>query len=340
MKNLKIALISSFFSAFLILFVFQFSSCDDGVVNDENKPDNLTYYQPFKANSPFYNPIPINPEIDANSVEMVKSLIEQKNSQGFVLVVKEWTTPVYFADANSPLQDIKLTASWAPKNYMVGVPIPDYAEPDPSSDGHMVILDTNGGCAYDMWEAKLGSNGWKAGWANAIPLNGDGIFEKGLSCRGSGFELLQGIIWPQELEKGEINHALIFSFDHTRAGGPVSPATESDGTTSGLQSIPEGALVQLNPDLDLSTLNLTDHEKIIAKALQTYGMYCADDGGGISLYAISPLSCKVNPYKGLLPDDPIVYLNKLPVDEFRVLKLGPQSTDEAVLVANSCADFE
>ena len=144
---------------------------------------------------------------------------------------------------------------------------PSSLNPDPEGDGHLVIIDTIGGCVYDFWKARFSNGKWKAAWGNAIPLASNGIFPNGLSARGSGFELLQGLIWPDELSNGVIEHALIFSYDHTRAGGPVPPATESDGTTSGIDAIPEGALVQLNPALDLNSLGLTPMEKIIAKAL-------------------------------------------------------------------------
>ena len=302
------------------------------------KPDDLTYFEAFKDNSLFYDSITASATVDPNSSAMVGSLVDQAN-QGFVISVKEWTTTVFFADASSPKQDVKLTASWAPKKKLLNVPIPDYAEPDPEGDGHMVIIDEAGGCAYDFWQMKY-SGGWKASWGNAVPLDGDGIFPQGMSARGSGFELLQGMIWPQELEAGEINHALIFSYDHTKAGGPVSPATESDATGTDAWCIPEGALVRLNPTLDLSTLGLNGYEMTIAKCLQKYGMYCADDGGGISLYAINPLSCKNNPYAGIWGDETYIDMNSLPVDQFQVMTLPAQNETEATVVSNSCADYK
>ncbi|MCF8226571.1 MAG: hypothetical protein K9J30_11900 [Bacteroidales bacterium] len=320
----------------LIVFVF-FAGCEEEVPDD--KPESLKYYEPFKGASPFFSKIPDGAEVDPNSEVMVTSLTEQAE-QAFLIAVKEWTVPVYYADASTPRHEVSLTSSWAPKNRLVNVPIPDYAEPDPSADGHMVIVDEAGGCIYDFWEMRFSAGSWKAGWGNAIPSDSDGIFEKGLSARGSGFELMQGVIWPQELEAGVIDHALIFSYDHTKAGGPVAPATESDGTTNADFAIPEGALVQLDPELDLSVLDLNEYETVIAKALQDYGMYCADDGGGLSLYAINPISSKNNPYENIWEDQTYVFLEKIPVDRFRVLKLGPQTDNDAVLVENSCAVFE
>lgn len=306
----------------------------------KNKPELLKYYKVFN-NSVFYSKIDSFPNIDPNTSTMVNSLVEEAK-QGFVISTKEWTVPVFYADASTNKYNIRLTAGWAPKKKLLSVPIPSFAEPDPQNDGHMVIIDEANGCVYDFFQMRLSFNGnWTASWANALPLNGDGIFPKGLSARGSGFELLQGVIWPQELEAGVINHALIFSYDYTKSGGPVAPATESDGTSSDAWAIPEGALIQLDPSLDLTTLGLNNYEMTIAKALQEYGMYCADDGGGISLYAVNPISCKTNPYQNIWGDQTLVDLNKIPVNKFRVLMLPPQNSSvQPEIVNNSCADFK
>ena len=325
----------------LIYFILIFSllySCSKHDTDVTTKPGTLDYMELFKSQSPFYNSIPSNAQTDPNSEIMIQGFVEQ-SKQGFVIAVKKWTVAVYNADANTPLHEVKLTAYWAPENKLVNVPIPDYAEPDPSDDGSMVIIDQNNGCIYDFWKMRNTMGKWKAGWGNALPLESNGIFPKGFSARGSGFELLQGVIWPQELEKGEINHALIFSYDYTRSGGFVSPATESDGTSDGIENIPEGALLQLNPDLDLSLLNLNDYELTVAKAMQKYGMYCADDGGGVQLYAINPVSFSKNPYENIWGDKTYVDLSKIPAGQFRVLKLPPQQNGEPELVSNSCAEF-
>ena len=320
---------------FIIMVII--SSCKKQDLSE--KPDTLKYIELFKNSSVFYDSIPKNAIVDPHSPTMVKSLVDQAN-QAFLISVKEWTVPVYFADDNTNKYTVSYTANWRPMDKMKNVPIPDYAEPDPEGDGHMVVIDESMGCIYDFWEMKYRNGKWKAGWGNALPLDGDGIFPNGFSARGSGFELLQGLIWPQELEAGEINHALIFSYDHTKAGGPVSPATESDGTTTDNWAIPEGALVQLDPALDLSSLGLNSYEMIIAKALQNYGMYCADDGGGLSLYAVNPISVKTNPYENIWGNETYIYLDKIPVDKFRVLSLTPQTTPDVKIVDNSCAIFE
>ncbi len=322
------------FSGVIILFLP--AGC--GKRDLSNKPDYLRYSGLFRMQSPFYRKIASHPDIDPASETMVKSLVDQAN-EAFVVAVKKWTVPVYYADASTTLREVKLTASWAPKKAMLDVPIPDFAEADPSDDGSMVVIDEENGCIYDFWRMRYRNGRWKAAWGNALPLASDGIFPKGFSARGSGFELLQGLIWPQELLEGHIDHALIFSYDHTRAGGPVAPATESDGTSSEDWAIPEGALVQLDPELNLDSLGLNSYERIIAKALQEYGMYCADDGGGLQLYAVNPICVKNNPYENIWGDRTFVFLDKIPADRFRILKLPPQNQEEPRLIPNSCVHF-
>ncbi len=308
---------------------------------DKLKPTELKYIQPFKDSSIFYNKIPSNVPIDPNSDKMVEYLVREAQD-GIIIAVKKWTVPVYYADPETCRYDVKLTASWAPAKKLLNVPIPDYAEPDPSDDGHMVIIDTFSQCVYDLWIARKRFGKWKASWANAIPLNSDGIYDHGFSARGSGFSLLQGVIWPHELQQGYIPHALIFSFDYTKAGGPVPPATESDGDTDDPYAIPEGALIQLDPSLNLDSLGLTGYEKVIAKALQEYGMYCADDGIGLQLYAINPISVNSNnyPYNGIWNNETYIYLKKVPVEKFRVIKLPAQYQPTPRLTENECAKFD
>ena len=342
--NFRIVLLGCF-----VVFPLVLTTCDDTSTEDESivpanqslKPDPLTYRRLFSELSPFYNSIPTDAVIDPNSEAMVEGLISQAVDQAFLVVVKEWTSTVFFADASTPRETVSLTQDWAPFGSLKNVPIPEFAEPDPMEDAHMVIVDEINGCVYDFWETRHTTEGWKAGWGNALPLASDGIFPQGMSARGSGFEIMQGLIWPQELEAGLIDHALIFSYDLTRAGGPVTPATESDGESTGSNTIPEGALIRLNPDLDLSLLGLNRYETTIAVCLQTYGMYCADDGGGLSLYAVNPLSVKTNPYENIWGDETYIDMHKIPASEFQVMQMGEQMPDAPIdLVENSCANFQ
>lgn len=328
------------FVLLISLVLIPMTSCKEAEATEVAKPEKLPYIRLYSDSSPFNQKIPTDAEVDPNSDVMLQSLKDAFEEGEFYIALKEWTVPVYFADENTPRYDVKLTANWALADFLKDVPIPDFAEPDPQEDGEMAIIDTSTGCEYDFWQAKKESGKWLASWANAIPYEGDGIYPKGMSCRGAGFALLAGVIWPQELEEGKIEHALHFSYTFPKSGGPVLPATESDGWSDRDDAIPEGARLQLDPNLDLESLNLQPFEKTIAQALQEYGMILGDVGGaGIELEAIHPMSVQNNLYEGILPDDVLVYLSNIPIDRFRVLKLPPQTDPEIDLVPNRCTSW-
>jgi len=281
--------------------------------------------------NPFAQPIEANPALHEDSTAAVEGLRRQFDDQGMGLAVTEWTTPVYLADADTPRRDVALTAPWAPYETLLQAPIPEWAIPDPEDDGHVTVIDTDAGIEYDFWQFCAAEDEVTSSWANLLDLPGDGVFPRGLSARGSGFALTNGVIWPHELEAGRIEHALLFSYDLTMAGGPVEPASQSDGTGSGGDHLPEGARVQLDPSLDVTAMGLEPWQETVALALQEFGMILGDDGGGISLYALHPFSFPDGEavYDGLLDiSSPfLLFPSSFPVESFRVLDWGPQDSD-------------
>lgn len=355
--------------SWMVLLAVILGCGNDTIVSGDGgagKPTSLPSVRLYADSSPLNQKIPADAEIDPNSQQHVNAIVQ--TTQNLVIQVKQFSSPVYFADSSTPRHDVLLTCGpvWELGVTMLkGVPIPDFAEPandvdgadnpvplggcgeDADQDNNMVIIDLNARCEYDFWQARKENGRWVASWGNAISVDGSGAYEKGLSTRGSGFAFLAGVIWPHELKQGEIPHALLFSLpdDLVRGGGPVPPATESDGESSNPDALPEGARVRLDPSVDLNSLNLTPAEHTIAKAMQEYGMFLTDRGGGpvVGLYAVDPRSVQGNPYEGLLPDEDFSVLESIPLDRLQVLKLPPQDPDFALklgLPSNGCAQFQ
>jgi hypothetical protein len=201
----------------------------------------------------------------------------------------------------------------------------------------MVVIDLDTRCEYDFWEAVKSSTGWTASWGNVTTIDGTGWYPGGYSATGSGHAGGAGVIRPEELRAGAIPHALGFSFPLTKAGGPVLPATESDGKSTAANAIPEGARLQLDPSLDLSTLGLSNYEMIIGRALQQYGMFLTTSTGrGVAFPAQNPQSTSV-PYPW--GDQAYVTLPLSLVSRLRVLTLGPQYKPTGYLSGGACATF-
>jgi hypothetical protein len=298
----------------------------------------LRFCRWYSDESPLNTPIPAHPAIDSKSRLMVDRVTESLGD--VVIAVKRWSVPVYYAGSttkryNVPMIDSGLTA--------YGVPIPANARPSApfppdQTDGAMMILDPRSNCEYDFWEARKQADGsWTARGVSRIGANSDGIYDRGASARGSGFALGAGLIRPGELKAGAIRHALVFSLppEYVKGGGPVPPATESDGNSMLTGAIPEGARIQLAPSFNVDSL---EHrwERTIARALQVYGMYLADrGGGGVGLVAQNPQSYAHNPYGW--GDKTYVYLPSSLVSYLRVLKLPAQSRHEIKILPSRCA---
>jgi hypothetical protein len=312
------------------------------VVNTETTAGRL-----FSADSPFNTPIPSGAALDPYSGTMVNSLVQDAINRGAKIAWSSWSVPVYWADASTPRYTVTFDRFYmGGYHYLDKVPIPDQARaasPDTTSksgtDGHMVVIDKSTNCMYDFIEAWKYSDGWRASWANRMYITEDGIFDKGAGTRGSSFANVAGLMTPAEFAAGVIQHALMFASGVNRSGGPVFPATSSDGSHSGTQYIPEGARLRLRADFDLSPY--PKYLQIIGQALKTYGAYGGDNsGGGFNLYAVDANRSDA-PWRGTYPWGSTAYPT-IPLEfikNLEVLKLPSQVASQASPQPHACGTY-
>lgn len=270
--------------------------------------------------------------VDPNSAAMVAGL----SGEQFQMSTGMWTVPVYYADASTPRHNVPITAGWTEFNSLPNVPVPANAKPDPSEDAHLTIIDRSKGCVYDFWGASGSGGNLSAKLGNAMPTDSTGVDPGGLGARASGFSGAAGLITYDDMKRGSIDHALVFAYPKTRSGGPVAPATKSDGQTGGDDAIPQGARLRLDPSINLGSLGLNRYELMIARAMQQYGMILGDTSGGFTIYAQHPQSVPGGSYGGLLPDNTWVDLSKIPTSKLQVMKMGPQRDNASGTVGNRC----
>lgn len=270
--------------------------------------------------NPWNQPVPPGAPADPNSARYIAALRDDRQP---VVSVSQFAVPIFRADADTPRYRIEPTASWAgPELALDGVPIPDGAAPDPADDGHLTVIDDSTGCVYDFYRARPTPEGWTAEWVNATPTDGSGVYPDGLAARASGFSSAAGLIWPEELAAGRIDHALFFAYPLTRKNDLVGQATRTDGRSSDPAALPLGARLVLDPALDLTTLGLDPVRLTIARALQEYGMILADSSHGFTLWAVHPASYPADPYLNTF--GPVEYfgLGSIPFNRMKVLPLG------------------
>jgi hypothetical protein len=268
-------------------------------------------------------PIPASPSIAPNSGAVVSQAFDAYSSNAAVANDDSWGIPVFQASPESTSYDVgcEYYDCWVPFG---PVHIPADAQPNWGSDGHMVVMQP-GGQEMDMWIAQHNGDGWTSGsrWetsaygsaANCARVHGCG------GADVAGFALAAGLVRPEEIAQGHIDHALAITTPDTRANYIACPATDTDGRHDDPNALPIGAHVQLDPSINVAKLRIPRWERVIAVALQQYGAYVIDTGGSVALYAESNLDRPYNAWgrAGVPADSPS--LASLPWNQMRVLSM-------------------
>jgi hypothetical protein len=227
----------------------------------------------FASDSPFNRTVPVRAPIDGASPRVAQALLS--TGQGININTGAWTPTVFYATKSSPVRTIQIS-----NGSRLQIPMPPEAVASSDSDGPMEIIDRSRRCVYDFSQATRAADGsWTASGAAVFRLDGTGI-HRPWAIRASGFSLGAGLIRPAEVRAGVIKHALLVALPMTSPAF-VSPATTSDGHDP--NGVPMGSHLQLDPRFDVT--QLPRGQRLIARAMQRYGVYVGDTSSAITLFA-------------------------------------------------------
>jgi serine/threonine-protein kinase len=188
-------------------------------------------------------------------------------------------------------------------------------------DCHLIVYQPSEHKLYEAWRASISDGEFVSGclavWdtSRAPSLAGRGL--QCTSADAAGFPIAPLLFTADEVQAGKIEHAIRFILPNDRPHiGFVPPATH--GTeTDGPEGAPYyGVHLRLRRDYPLESLP-SEGARVVARALQHYGMYHAD-GGDIALTAQSDTHTDAK-WEGLLdPHD----LAELQVEDFEVIEHG------------------
>jgi len=195
-----------------------------------------------------------------------------------------------------------------------------------SADGdcHLIVVHKGESKLYEMWRANISGGVFKGGCAavwdltKSYPAN-----LRGTDCTSAdagGFPVAAMLFTPKEVQAGAINHAIRFILPNNRIRDNVyvAPGTHSTNATSGPASAPPyGVRFRLRKDYPLQNLP-SNGARVIAKAMQQYGMFLAD-GGNIALTGASD---KFSSVKWSSVGVNSTSLNTLKVADFEVVDMG------------------
>jgi hypothetical protein len=187
------------------------------------------------------------------------------------------------------------------------IPVPFDAQADPSADRHLTLVNRQANLSWDFFKPDISAPGiFRTSGCAAGPcpatrggalsnLGGSGSLGSSVAgANAANLASLAGLIRPEEIAQGRIDHAVVIAMPGIGTASPRCPATHSVSVRGPLSTDsvsesapPEGTLFKLDPSLDVASLAIPQWQKTIARAMQVYGTYVRDNGGALSIYAES-----------------------------------------------------
>lgn len=247
------------------------------------------YDRPFGENAP-WNVAVKGLQVDPNSAHLADLFYNHASdrpgnfnlnlNEGFAVYSAKDATGMFKVDTSYSTNIDGKTIPWNPS----------WKAPD-TSDGKVIVLDPDTGREWDLWQTKFDGSTVHAVNGSLVP--GDyHTYEGGnMPSRGAGIEYLAGLVRPEELAAGKIEHALAMTISNTDGDRFVAPATKLEHPENPSGGIPEGTRFALNvtdAQIDSWTKTLPvawqDEGHVIATALRDYGWFITDTSGGAASF--------------------------------------------------------
>jgi hypothetical protein len=280
--------------------------------------------------------------IDPSSAALVQELAQevQRETQSRIgpwIATNISSTPLYRVGRHQRSVRVRLDAQGTPgeaalQKAFAAVPIPGRARPAAGQDRHMTIWQPSTDRLWEFWQAHRASDGWHASWGGAIRgvSRSPGYYtasawpgaRRNWGATASSLPVIGGTITVDDMQRGSIRHALAVALPAPRARTFAWPAQRTDGT-GGTTALPEGARLQLDPQLNLDSLRLPPLVRMIAEAAQRYGIVVRDQTHkGISLFGEDARGARADMlHQAFASQTPLELLSRFPWDRLRVLRM-------------------
>lgn len=295
---------------YFIFVLILLSTCFFACTPSSSKQGHVKRF--FSEDSYWNTPISDYAVVHPKSDYWISLLKQDYYKENFGINLDEYTIPVYQVNQKTPTQKIKCRefayavdekgnplykCGQHPDFQKAEIPLPLEVIASPGTDAHLALVDWERNLIWDMWYLFKDDNGeWRSNTGMIYKANGPGVFDtidiqpnNNESVHGygpgraAGVPIVAGLVMYDEVLSGEINHKIACAVRFVAFQEFVfPPATWTDGAFDG--GIPEGAIIQLDPELDLSQFDLWPGEIAIARALQEYGMVVIDFAAGNAMY--------------------------------------------------------
>lgn len=194
-------------------------------------------------------------------------------------------------------------------------PVPLNAPIEGGSDRHVLAVRQGECKLYEMFNATPLASSWEASNGAVWDLTSNALRPpRWTSADAAGLPILPGLARYDEVQSGEIRHALRFTVRYTQRGY-VLPATHWAATSTDPNRPPMGLRLRLKASYDIS--GFTGDSRVILEALRRYGMIVADNGS--NWYISGATDARWD-------DDDLNQLKGVPGTAFEVVYTGPVVT--------------
>jgi len=261
-------------------------------------------------NTPIPTDAPINPNSSAYAANLKRQVTQYYNSAN--VNTRDYAASVYIAPQGAPTQKVGFndcqSKGYTPTGLLeqwTAVPIPANAVTAGGTDKEMVIYQPSTDTMWEFWKMDKWSTGWVACWGGKMTnvSKSNGIWNHPYGTTATGLPFIGGQISIAEARAGSIDHAIGMSLVEVQAGRHSWPANRNDGWVNDSLAIPEGLRFRLDPSVNVETLNLPTYGKMMARAMQKYGVVIWDKAGSVSFRGENP-----TPYIQAGEPDPYIQL--------------------------------
>jgi hypothetical protein len=182
-------------------------------------------------------------------------------------------------------------------------------------DSHVLVLQEQTCQLFELFAAHRTSGGWFADSGARFDLFTGAPRPVGwTSADAAGLAILPGLVRYDEVAAGLIQHAIRVTFSQTQ-NGFIAPASHSASSRNDPTLPAMGMRLRLSAGFNLSAL--TGQARVIATAMQRYGLIVADNGSNWFFQGA--------PSPGWNDDD-LNQLKAIPGTAFEVVDTGPVQT--------------
>jgi len=235
-------------------------------------------------------PIPANPVIDPNSASIIPFWVNYAVVNPN-LSKTTFGVPIVRSSPSDKSYTVSIVPSTRAHRLDNPIRIPAGALPATGSDHHLSIVDAANNRIHDIYDAVYVSatDSWEMGGGMSTTLGTDGdigVLQSGFwGANAAKTPNMAGLVTPEEIGAGRIDHVLQFMNPFIGQGSPRYPARDNVPTAPDSDSryIVEGTWLQLDPTYNVDAQSWSPWVKVLAKAMQTYGMVLRDNSGSLAI---------------------------------------------------------